>query len=74
MLSYTGKQEKILKQWKLQKWLKLRGFTRDRKINSKYFDAPAPESGTVTAIQSGLGTGKTEWQKNKVASDVRGFR
>jgi hypothetical protein len=53
--------EKILKEWKLQKWLKLRGFTPDRTINSKYFDAPAPQSGTVTAIQSGLGTGKTQF-------------
>jgi len=67
-------QEKILKEWKLQKWLKLRGFTPDHTINSKYFDAPAPESGKVTAIQSGLGTGKTEWQKNKVASDARGLQ
>jgi hypothetical protein len=66
--------EKILKEWKLQKWLKLRGFTPDRIINSKYFDAPAPESGKVTAIQSGLGTGKTEHIKNKVASDERGLQ
>ncbi|MEG5176180.1 plasmid replication protein, CyRepA1 family [Microcoleus sp. B3-D7] len=60
--------------WKLQKWLRLRGFTPDRTINSKYFDAPAPESGTVTAIKSGLGTGKTEWVKNKVAIDLRGLQ
>lgn len=60
--------------WRLQKWLRLRGFNPDRTINSKYFDAPAPESGTVTAIKSGLGTGKTEWIKNKVASDARGLQ
>ncbi|MEG4048480.1 plasmid replication protein, CyRepA1 family, partial [Microcoleus sp. Pol17_C1] len=60
--------------WKLQKWLRLRGFTPDCKINSKYFDAPAPKSGTVTAIKSGLGTGKTEWVKNKVAIDPRGLQ
>ena len=60
--------------WKLQKWLRLRGFTPDRTINSKYFDAPAPESGTVTAIKSGLGTGKTEWVKNRVAIDPRGLQ
>ncbi|MEG4446989.1 DUF3854 domain-containing protein, partial [Microcoleus sp. AT9_B4] len=60
--------------WKLQKWLRLRGFTPDRTINSKYFDAPAPESGTVTAIKSGLGTGKTEWVKNKVAIDPCGLQ
>jgi len=67
-------QEKILKEWKLQKWLKLRGFTPDRVINSKYFDAPAPESGKVTAIQSGLGTGKTRHIQEKVASDERGLQ
>ncbi|MEG3842972.1 plasmid replication protein, CyRepA1 family [Microcoleus sp. herbarium14] len=60
--------------WKLQKWLRLRGFTPDRTINSEWFDAPAPESGTVTAIKSGLGTGKTEFIKNKVASDARGLQ
>jgi hypothetical protein len=67
-------QEKILKQWKLQKWLKLRCFTPDRTINSKYFDAPAPESGTVTAIHSGLGTGKTRHVQEKVASDECGLQ
>lgn len=60
--------------WQLKKWLSLRGFTPDIKIHSKYFDAPAPESGTVTAIKSGLGTGKTEHIKRKVASDSRGLQ
>jgi hypothetical protein len=67
-------REKILKEWKLQKWLKLRGFTPDRIINSKYFDAPAPESGKVTAIQSGLGTGKTRHIQEKVTTDERGLQ
>jgi hypothetical protein len=67
-------QEKILKEWKLQKWLKLRGFTPDRIINSKYFDAPAPESGKVTAFQSGLGTGKTRHIQEKVTTDERGLQ
>jgi hypothetical protein len=60
--------------WQLKKWLRLRGFTPDIKINSKYFDAPAPESGTVTAIKGGLGTGKTEHIKRKVASDSHGLQ
>jgi hypothetical protein len=60
--------------WQLQKWLRLRGFSPDIKINSKYFDAPVPDSGTVTAIKSGLGSGKTEWIKNKIASDTRGLQ
>ena len=67
-------QEKILKEWKLQKWLKLRDFTPDCIINSKYFDAPAPESGIVTAIQSGLGTGKTRHIQEKVTTDERGLQ
>jgi len=60
--------------WKLKKWLRLRGFTPDRTIDSKYFDAPAPESGTVTAIQSGMGTGKTQFVGDKVTSDTRGLQ
>ena len=60
--------------WQLKKWLRLRGFSPDIKINSQYFDAPAPESGTVTAIQSGLGTGKTYWAGAKIASDARGLQ
>jgi hypothetical protein len=60
--------------WQFKKWLRLRGFSPDIKINSKYFDAPAPESGTVTAIKSGLGTGKTEYIKRKVASDSHGLQ
>ena len=70
----TLDQEALIKEWKYQKWLRLRGFTPDRIINSKYFDEPAPESGTVTAIKSGMGTGKTEHIKNKVASDPRGLQ
>ena len=60
--------------WQLEKWLRLRGFSPDIKINSQYFDAPAPESGKTTAIQSGLGTGKTYWAGAKIASDVRGLQ
>jgi hypothetical protein len=74
ILTQALDQEKILKEWKLQKWLKLRGFTPDRTINSKYFDAPAPESGKVTAIQSGLGTGKTQFVGEKVTSDTHGLQ
>jgi hypothetical protein len=67
-------QEEILKRWKLKKWLRLREFTPDRVINSRYLDAPAPESGTVTAFQSGMGTGKTRHVQEKVASDERGLQ
>ena len=60
--------------WQLKKWQRFRGFSPDIKINSKRFDAPAPESGKITAIKSGLGTGKTWWIGEKVASDTRGLQ
>mgnify|MGYP003402311217 CR=1 FL=1 len=53
-------------------WRSYRGFSPDRAINSRYFDTQAPESGKITAIKSGLGTGKTEYLKNKVAVDKTG--
>jgi hypothetical protein len=53
-------------------WRSYRGFSPDVKTNTRYFEAPAPKSGTITAVRSGLGTGKTEWLKNKVASDATG--
>ncbi|MEG4287307.1 DUF3854 domain-containing protein [Microcoleus sp. A006_D1] len=69
-----GAFEQIPEDWQFKKWLRLRGFTADVKINSKYFDAPAPASGTVTAIRSGLGTGKTHWAGDKITSDARGLQ
>lgn len=66
--------QQVSEDWQLKKWQRLRGFNPDIKINSQYFDAPAPESGTVTAIQSGLGTGKTYWAGAKIASDARGLQ
>jgi hypothetical protein len=60
--------------WQLKKWQRFRGFSPDIKINSKHFDAPAPESGKVTAIRSGMGTGKTYFVGEKVASDSRGLQ
>lgn len=53
-------------------WRSYRGFSPHIKSNTRYFDAPAPESGTVTAVKSGLGTGKTEWLKDKIASETSG--
>ena len=60
--------------WQLKKWQRFRGFSPDIKINSKHFDAPAPESGKITAVRSGMGTGKTYFVGKKVASDVRGLQ
>jgi len=58
----------------LEKWLRLRKFTPDLRTTSEYFDAPAPESGTVTAVRSGLGTGKTHWAGEKITKDARGLQ
>jgi hypothetical protein len=55
-------------------WRMHRGFSPDILTNSRYFDAEAPESGKITAIKSGLGTGKTEHLKNKVAADKTGVQ
>lgn len=53
-------------------WHSYRGFSPDATSNTRYFDADAPESGKITAVKSGLGTGKTEWLKNKVAAEGSG--
>ncbi|MEG4627914.1 DUF3854 domain-containing protein [Microcoleus sp. w1-18aA5] len=55
-------------------WRMHRGFSPDILTNSRYFDTDAPGSGKITAIKSGLGTGKTEYLKNKVAADRTGVQ
>ena len=66
--------QNVSNDWQLKKWQRFRGFSPDIKINSKYFDAPAPEIGKITAVRSGMGTGKTYFVGKKVASDVRGLQ
>ena len=64
---------KILKDLQAESlWHSYRGFSPDIISDTRYFDAEAPKSGLITAIKSGLGTGKTEYLKNKVASDNSG--
>lgn len=65
-------QEKIRKQQTEGLWRSYRRFTPDRIINQKFFEMEKPQSGTITAGKSGLGTGKTEELKKKVASDTTG--
>jgi len=55
-------------------WRMHRGFSPDILTNSRYFDGETPESGKITAIKSGTGTGKTEHLKNKVAADRTGVQ
>ncbi|MEG4191032.1 plasmid replication protein, CyRepA1 family, partial [Microcoleus sp. Pol17_C1] len=55
-------------------WRMHRGFSPDILTRSRYFDTDAPASGKITAIKSGLGTGKTEYLKNKVAADKTGVQ
>ena len=55
-------------------WRMHRGFSPDILTNSRYLDTDAPESGKITAIKSGTGTGKTEHLKNKVATDRTGVQ
>lgn len=49
------------KAWDL--WRKFRQFTGDIKLNSEFItdEVQTPESGTIAAIKSALGTGKTSW-------------
>jgi hypothetical protein len=55
-------------------WRMHRGFSPDILTNSRYLDTDAPESGKITIIKSGTGTGKTEYLKNKVAIDRTGVQ
>ncbi|MEG4883655.1 DUF3854 domain-containing protein [Microcoleus sp. K1-B6] len=53
-------------------WRSYRRFTPDIIINRRFFEMEAPRKGTITAGKSGLGTGKTEEIKKKVASETSG--
>ncbi len=48
-------------------WRSFKGFTPDKVVNQRYLDIEAPEHGKITAIKSGLGTGKTQYLADKVA-------
>jgi len=48
-------------------WRSFRGFSPDNVVNQRYLDLEAPEHGKITAIKSGLGTGKTQYLADKVA-------
>ncbi|HEY9607653.1 MAG TPA: plasmid replication protein, CyRepA1 family [Allocoleopsis sp.] len=50
-------------------WLKMREFTPDYTINSKYFDWQSDKPGINLAVRSGLGTGKTYHVHHKFLSD-----
>ncbi|CBN58283.1 hypothetical protein OSCI_3720002 [Kamptonema sp. PCC 6506] len=47
-------------------WRSYRGFSPDKVVNQRYLDIEAPEEGKITAIKSGLGTGKTQYLADKV--------
>ena len=55
-----------------KQWRRNRQYTPDRIINSRYFHALAPAPGTIMAIGSGLGTGKTQFLKDVIASNPEG--
>ncbi|MGB3205311.1 MAG: plasmid replication protein, CyRepA1 family [Crinalium sp.] len=66
-------QEYKQQQWREQyhdrakhAWNKAKRFTPTHKINQKYFDFSIPEAGYLTAVKSGLGSGKTEWLRRAV--------
>jgi hypothetical protein len=47
-------------------WKRSKRFTPTHTIDQQYFDFPVPSQGTLMAVKSGLGTGKTEWLKRVV--------
>lgn len=51
-------------------WRKLKKFTPTHTISSRYFDWEVPKANTLTAIRSGLGTGKTEYIRRLIKSPV----
>lgn len=55
--------------WKF--WRKSRIFSADFIFNSKYFDFEVPQPGSVIAINSGTGTGKTRWLINKLLESYK---
>ena len=53
-------------------WRRNRQYTPDVVINSRFFHAPEPAPGTITAIKSGINTGKTRWLEDIIASNPNG--
>jgi hypothetical protein len=50
-------------------WRSHKGFSPHRVVNQRYLDIEAPQKGKITAIKSGLGTGKTQYLADKVAPE-----
>jgi hypothetical protein len=53
-------------------WQRCRNYIPDYIINSRFFHTPEPAAGTITGIKSGLGTGKTQWLRDIIASNPEG--
>jgi hypothetical protein len=53
-------------------WRRCRNYIPDYIINARYFHTPEPAADTITAIKSGLATGKTQWLKDIIASNPNG--
>ncbi|OCQ90412.1 hypothetical protein BCD67_00215 [Oscillatoriales cyanobacterium USR001] len=51
-------------------WRSFKGFSPDKVVNQRYLDLEAPEHGKITAIKSGLGTGKTQYLADKVKPEA----
>lgn len=53
-------------------WQRNREYIPDVVINSRFFHASEPAPGTITAIKSGIATGKTQWLQDIIASNPEG--
>lgn len=66
----SAKSPKAIKDEHL--WRCYRSLYPNAKIHQKYFDYPAPKPNENLLIKSGLGTGKSYWVRESIASEKRG--
>lgn len=68
-----AKEESNVIDWAFENWKKDRKFTPDIVVNQKYLNLTnIPDSGHIIAINSWLGTGKSQWFLNYVKNSDRG--
>ena len=59
---FDNESQSLDDDWEWEKWLKSRKFTPDRVVHQKEFTIDnIPKSGVIIAVNSGLGTGKTNF-------------
>ncbi len=54
-------------------WRHAKRFTPDKVVKKPFFNHHTPESNTIIAVKSPLGTGKTEWLRRQIKQSHRGW-